>query len=90
MWGMGPLKDLLDTLAPYGIAEADGWSPVHAERKGWLSRIQQQEDAMAEQATTALRRHEGALPRGAHVGVVLRGRDQARGKRRRKRGERNK
>ena len=79
MWGMGPLKELLDTLAPYGITEADGWSPVQAERKGWLSRIQQQEDAVAERATAALLRHGG----------VLKGRSQARSQRRRKRGGRN-
>src|SRR6266852_9264966 len=36
MWGMGQWKDLLDTLAPYGITEGDCWSPLHAERKGWL------------------------------------------------------
>ena len=24
MWGMGPLKDLLDTLAPYGITVGRG------------------------------------------------------------------
>ena len=89
MWGMGPLKDLLATLAPYGITEADGWSPVHAERKGWLSRIQRQEDAMAEQTTAALHRHEGALPQGAQVRVILRGRGKVRSKQRRKRGERN-
>ena len=89
MWGMGPLKELLDTLALYGIAEADGWSPVHAERKGWLSRIQQQEDAMAEQTTAALHRHGGALPQGAQVRVILKDRGQVRSKKRRKRGGRN-
>src|SRR3984893_3704641 len=64
MWGMGPLKDLLDTLALYGITEGDGLSPVHAERKGWLSRIQQQEDAMAAQTAAALQPHWGYLPKG--------------------------
>jgi uncharacterized lipoprotein YbaY len=83
------LKELLDTLALYGIAEADGWSPVHAERKGWLSRIQQQEDAMAEQTTAALHRHGGALPQGAQVRVILKDRGQVRSKKRRKRGGRN-
>src|SRR5712692_3636936 len=83
MWGMGPLKDLLDTLAPYGITEGDCWSPVHAERKGWLSRIQQQEDAMAAQTAAALQPHRGSLPQGAQVRVILRGSGRARGKKRR-------
>ena len=90
MWGMGPLKDLLDTLALYGITEGDGWSPVHAERKGWLSLIQQQEDAMAAQTAAALRPHWGSLPKGARqVSVILPGRGKARGKQRGKRGGRN-
>ncbi len=85
MWGMGPLKDLLDTLAPYGITEGDGWSPVHAERKGWLSHIQQQEDAMAEQTATAMKPHWDSLPKNApQVRVILRGRSKTRGKKRRK------
>ncbi len=88
MWGMGPLKELLDTLAPYGITEADGWSPVHIERKGWLSHIQQQEDAMAEQATAELHQHAGAQPRKAQVSVIL-GDQLWRSKRRQKRGEWN-
>ncbi len=90
MWGMGPLKDLLNTLALYGITEGDGWSPVHAERKGWLSLIQQQEDAMAAQTAAALRPHWGSLPKGARqVSVILPGRGKARGKQRGKRGGRN-
>ncbi|WP_201379195.1 hypothetical protein [Ktedonobacter sp. SOSP1-85] len=89
MWGMGPLKDLLATLAPYGITERDGWSPVHTERKGWLFRIQQQEDTMAEQTAAALHRHEGTLPQGAQVSVILRGQGKVRSKKRRKRGKRN-
>src|SRR6266516_2710119 len=90
MWGMGPLKDLLNTLALYGINEADGWSPVHAERNGWLSLIQQQEDAMAAQTAAALRPHWGSLPKGARqVSVILPGRGKARGKQRGKRGGRN-
>jgi hypothetical protein len=83
MWGMGPLKDHLGTLAPYGITEGDGWSPVHAERRGWLSRIQQQEDAMAEQTAAALQPHRGSLPQGAQVRVILRGRGKVRSKKRR-------
>src|SRR5712692_3519797 len=83
MWGMGPLKDLLDTLALYGITEGDGWFPVHAERKGWLSRIQQQEDAMAAQTAAALKPHRASLPKGAQVRVILPGSGRARGKKRR-------
>lgn len=84
MWGMGPLKDLLDTLSSYGITEEGGWFPVHVERKGWLSRIQQQEDKMAEQATTAMKPHRGSLPKEAQVRVVLGSRSKTRGKKRRK------
>lgn len=84
MWGMGPLKDLLDTLSSYGITEEGGWSPVHVERKSWLSRIQQQEDKMAEQATAAMKPHRGSLPKEAQVRVVLGGRSKTRGKKRRK------
>ena len=86
MWGMGSLKELLDTLAPYGITAGDGWSPVHTERKDWLSRMHQQEDAMAEQTTAALRQQGEALPQGAQVRVILRGRGKMRSKQRRKRG----
>jgi len=90
MWGIGPLKDLLDSLALYGVNEGDGWSPVHTERKGWLSRIQQQEDAMAAQTAAALQPHWGSLPKGARqVSVILPGRGKARGKQRGKRGGRN-
>ena len=89
MWGMGPLKDLLDTLARHGITEDDGWTPVHAERKGWLSRIRQQEDAMAAQTAAALQPHRGSLPQSAQVRVIMRGRGKVRNKKRRKRGGRN-
>ncbi len=85
MWGMGPLKDLLDILAPYGITEGDGWSPVHAERKDWLSRIQRQEDAMAQQTTAALKPHGGSLPKGAQqVSVILPGSGKSWGKKKRR------
>ncbi|HZO75849.1 MAG TPA: hypothetical protein VFB60_26860 [Ktedonobacteraceae bacterium] len=84
MWGIGPLKELLDTLAPYGITEEDGWSPVHAERKSWLSRIQQQEDKMAEQATAVIKPHRDSLPKEAQVRVVLNDRSKIRSKKRRK------
>lgn len=84
MWGMSPLKELLDTLSSYGITEEGGWSPVHVERKSWLSRIQQQEDKMAEQATAAMKPHRGSLPKEAQVRVVLGGRSKTRGKKRRK------
>lgn len=84
MWGMGPLKDLLDTLAPYGITEESGWSPVHIERKSWLSHVQRQKDAMAEQATAAMKPHRGSLPKKAQVRVVLSGRSKTRSKKRRR------
>ncbi len=81
---------LLDTLALYGITEGEGWSPVHAERKGWLSGIQQQEDAMAAQTAAALQPHWGSLPKGARrVSMILPGRGEARGKQRGKQGGRN-
>jgi hypothetical protein len=90
LWGMGSLKDLLDTLAPHGITEGDGWSPVHAERQGWLSRTQQQEDAMARQTAAAMHPHWGSLPKGArHVSVILPGSPKARGKKGSKRGGRD-
>jgi|SRR5579883_313844 len=82
MWGMGPLKDLLDTLAPYGITAEVDWFPVHMERKNWLSRVQQQEDAMAEQATAAMKLHQGSFPKNAHVRVVLRDRRKKQSKQR--------
>src|SRR5256714_15471700 len=57
MWGMGPLKDLLNTLALYGITEGDGWSPVHAVRKGCLSLVPQHEEGMAGLHSAWLRPH---------------------------------
>jgi hypothetical protein len=84
MWEIGPLKDLLDTLTPYGITEGDGWSPVHVERKGWLSRIQQQEDVMAQQAADAMKPHRDSLPKNAQVRVILKDRSKTRSKKRRK------
>ena len=54
MWGTGPLKDLLDTLALYGITEGDGWSPVHAERKGWLIRRMEGEEQIPEMSFLSL------------------------------------
>ena len=47
MLGLGHWKELLDLLAPYGISEQGGWCPVPPERQDWLSRTQQQEEAMA-------------------------------------------
>jgi hypothetical protein len=90
MLGVGRWKEMLDALAPYGITEEGGWCPVHAERKDWLSRTQQQEDAMAEETTAALKPHWGSLPQGARqVRVILPGSGKARGKKVRKRGGRN-
>jgi hypothetical protein len=74
MWGMGPLKDLLDTLALYGITEEGGWCPVPPERKDWLSHTQQQEDAMAAQSATALKPHRCSLSKGAQVNDPTRSR----------------
>ncbi len=90
MLGVGRWKEILDALAPYGIAGEGGWCPVPPERKGWLSHTQQQEDAMAEQTAAALQPHWGSLPKGARqVRVILPGGGKARGKKRRKRGGRN-
>ena len=90
MFGLGRWKEILDALAPYEITEEGGWCPVPPERKDWLSRTQQQEDAMAEQTAAALQQHWGSLPEGAHqVSVILPGSGKARGKQRRKRGGRN-
>jgi hypothetical protein len=85
MFGLGRWKVILDILAPYGISEERGWSPVPPERKDWLSRTQQQEDAMAAQAGAAMEPHRASLPQGAHVRVILPGSGQARGKQSRKR-----
>ena len=86
---LGHWKELLDLLTPYGITEEEGWCPVPPERKDWLSRTQQQEDAMAAQSADAMEPHRGSLPKGAHVSVILPGSDHARGKQRRKRGGRS-
>ncbi len=86
---LGHWKELLDVLAPYGITEGEGWCPVPPERKDWLSRTQQQEDAMAAQPADAMEPHRGSLPKGAHVRVILPGSGKARGKQRRKRGGRS-
>ena len=32
MFGLGPWKEILDVLAPYGISEKGGWCPVPPER----------------------------------------------------------
>jgi hypothetical protein len=85
MFALGRWKDLLDLLAPYGISEAGGWCPVPPERRDWLSRTQQQEDAMAAQSAVAMEPHRASLPQGAHVRVILPGSVQARSKQSRKR-----
>jgi len=90
MLGLGRWKEILDVLAPYGITEDGGWRPVPPEREDWLSRTQQQEDAMAAQTGAALKPHRGALPKGArHVSVILPGNRKARSRQSRKRGGRN-
>jgi len=88
--GVGRWKEVLDSLAPYGITEERGWCPVPAERKDWLSRTQRQEDAMAKQTATAMKPHWSSLPSGVRqVGVILPESAKARGKQRRKRRGRN-
>src|SRR5258708_39001020 len=89
MFGLGRWREMLDALAPYGITEQEGWCPVPPERKDWLAHTQRQEDAMAEQTTTAMKPYRGSLPRGAHVRVILPGSCKGRGKQRGKRGGRN-
>ena len=89
VFGLGRWKELLDILAPYGITEEGGWCPVPPERKDWLSRTQQQEDAMAAQTAAAMKPHRASLPKGAHVRVILPESGKSRSKRRRKRGGRN-
>jgi hypothetical protein len=84
MFGVGRWKELLDVLAPYGITEQGGWCPVPPERKDWLSRTQQQEDAMAAQTADAMKPHRGSLPKGAQVRVILPGSSPAQGKKRRR------
>ena len=85
MLALGHWKELLDVLAPYGINEQGGWCPVQLERRGWLMRTQQQEEAMAAQSAVAMEPHRASLPRGAHVRVVLPESGQARRKQSRKR-----
>ncbi len=90
MLGVGRWKEILEALAPYGITEERGWCPVPPERRDWLSHTQQQEDAMAEETTAALKPHWGSLPQGARqVRVILPGSGKARGKKRRRRGGRS-
>jgi len=89
MFGLGRWKEILDVLAPYGISEEGGWCPIPPERKGWLSRTQQQEDAMAAQSAAAVKPHRASLPKGAHVRVIVPESGKSRGKSRRKRGGRN-
>jgi hypothetical protein len=89
MFGLGRWKEILAALAPYGISDEGGWCPVPPERKDWLSRTQQQEDAMAAQTAAALKPRQVSLPKGAQVRVILPGSGKARGKQRRKRGGRN-
>jgi hypothetical protein len=86
---LGHWRELLDILAPYGMSEQGGWCPVPPERKDWLSRTQQQEEAMAAQTADAMKPHRAFLPKGAHVSVILPGSGKARGKKRRTRGGRN-
>jgi hypothetical protein len=88
MFGLGRWKELLDVLAHYGIREQGGWCPVPPERRDWLSRTQQQEDAMAAQTAAGMMPHWGSLPKGAHLRVILPGSGKAQGKKRRRRGGR--
>jgi hypothetical protein len=85
MLALGHWKELLDLLAPYGINEQGGWCPVPPERRDWLMRTQQQEEAMAAQSADALEPHRASLPQGAHVSVILPESRQARSKQSRKR-----
>jgi hypothetical protein len=81
---LGRWKEIVDALAPYGITEEGGWCPIPPEQKDWLSRTQRQEDAMAAQTAAAMKPHRGSMPKGAQVRVILPGRSEARGKRRRR------
>jgi hypothetical protein len=85
MFALGHRKELLDVLAPYGINEQSGWCPVQPERRDWLMRTQQQEDAMAAQSADAMELHRASLRQGAHVRVILPESGQARSKQNRKR-----
>ena len=89
LFGMGRWKEILDLLAPYGISHEGCWRPVPPERKDWLSRTQQQEDAMAAQAGAAMEPHRGSLPQDAHVRVIVPGSGKARANKSRKRRGRN-
>src|SRR5262252_7911755 len=71
MLALGHWKELLDVLAPYGINEQGRWCPVQPERRDWLMRTQQQEEAMAAQSASAMEPHRASLPHGAHVRVIL-------------------
>ncbi len=86
---LGHWKELLDILAPYGMSQEGGWCPAPPERKDWLSRTQQQEDAMAAQTAAAMKPHRASLSKGAQVRVILPGSGEARGNKSRKRGGRN-
>ena len=86
---LGRWEELLDLLAPYGISEQGGWCPVLQERRGWLSRTQRQEEAMAAQASAAMEPSRASLSKGAHVSVILPGNSHTRGRQRRKRGGKN-
>ena len=89
MLALGHWKELLEVLAPYGISEEGSWCPVPPERGDWLTRTQQQEEAMAAQSADAMKPHRAFLPKGAHVRVILPGSGRARSKKSRKRGGRN-
>ena len=62
-----------------------GWRPVPPERRDWLSRTQQQEDAMAARAGAAMEPRRGSLPQGAHVRVIVPGSGTTRNDKSRKR-----
>jgi hypothetical protein len=70
MLALGHWKELLDVLATYGINEQSGWCPVPPERRDWLPRMQQQEDAMAAQSADAMEPHRASLSQSAHVRVI--------------------
>ena len=89
MLGLGHWKELLDVLTPYGISEQGGWCPVPPERQDWLSRTQQQEEAMAAQTADAMEPYRPSLPKGAHVRVILPGSRKTRDKQSRNRGGRS-
>ena len=84
MFALGRWKELLDILAPYGINELGGWR-FRFRQNADGARTQQQEDAMAEQTSAALKPHRNSLLKGAHVRVILPGSGKTQGKRRRRR-----